>query len=204
MPAFGWTGEQFLEDYAGNRRDAVVIVLEASAVATTLRALVESPTAGKPWCGTASELLKTLNQLHDDGNEPRAPGWPQSAQALGNHVRRLAPALRVTNIDVAFRREPKTGRRLITVEKRASRAVTLVTSVTPTAEGAKDDEKIARDGLAPTNDRRFPHGGDESDDVLPWISMAAGPGLDAEVPLPSELCGPGPGEAAWAAGLEDA
>jgi hypothetical protein len=80
-------------------------VVDADVVGQVLRAFVVA--AGK-WSGTASELLAKL-----PSPEPTPKAWPTSASALGGKLKRLAPALRRTGIEVEFDRA--SGRRIVTL-----------------------------------------------------------------------------------------
>lgn len=126
-PACGWTPEDFLCAYQEKREASHGLVLEASAVAPVLCAMLAN-TQDSQWEGTASELLTTLEQEAQGGST--SPGtfkaasdatkqksWPKNGRSLSNALRRLAPTLRAVGITVDYRREPDTGRRLITLAK---------------------------------------------------------------------------------------
>ncbi|HHV54503.1 MAG TPA: hypothetical protein GXX55_03520 [Firmicutes bacterium] len=104
--AAGWTPEEFMAAYTGNRQEAAEAGVEASPIGHAILRLVG---ARGTWEGTATDLLNALRQVvgEDDRTLPKAP------ETLSNHVRRLAPALRVAGIDVQSYREPggTTGKR---------------------------------------------------------------------------------------------
>ena len=54
--------------------------------------------AGRPWAGTAADLLKALNTRRETAPAPRE--WPETAKAMGSALRRLAPNLRGVGIAV--------------------------------------------------------------------------------------------------------
>jgi hypothetical protein len=92
----GWRAGAFLEAYEHNRSAANSLALEASLLVTPLRSIAK---AG--FHGTATKLLGRFNDtVPDDVRKQR--GWPRNARALSGALRRLAPNLRETGIDVAF------------------------------------------------------------------------------------------------------
>jgi hypothetical protein len=101
----------FLNTYAGNRTAAHEVALEAAPIVASLRKLVEKT---PKWTGTASALLTELNDLLDDQDTQRSRAWPKDATRLSNQLRRLAPNLRATGIDVQF--TTPHGVRLVTVK----------------------------------------------------------------------------------------
>jgi hypothetical protein len=61
------------------------------------------------WQGSSTKLLAELEEAADDKTRYRKE-WPGSARKLSGDLRRLAPNLRATGIDVDF---TKSGKRLI-------------------------------------------------------------------------------------------
>ena len=95
-PAFGWTAEAFLEDYADNRGQTNLVALEHQMIATHLYTVVKGyPYDGK-WVGPASQLLAPLRNAAVEAGVrvDKVPGWPQTPNALGAALVRLAPSLR--------------------------------------------------------------------------------------------------------------
>lgn len=109
-PKYGWSGDDFLKAYTGNRTDAVALTIEASPVGREVIKYIETRS---DWEGTATELLKVLN---GNGATPSAD-WPSSPEAMANQLRRVSPALRTVGVDVRFHRGGR--RRLITLTKQA-------------------------------------------------------------------------------------
>ena len=102
----GWPAGRFIEVYTANRSSANDSAIEASLVGV----LVQSFMAGrKGWEGTSSELLSALGEAADDAVRKRKE-WPKSPRKLSGDLRRIAPNLRASGIDVDFRRS---GKRLI-------------------------------------------------------------------------------------------
>jgi len=109
----------FLDVYAENREDAQGAEIDSSVFAA---ALIDYAEAVGTWEGTASELLGRL----DAGLEGFPPkGWPTTARACSDRVRRHATALRSRGVAVEIRRAH--GRRLITLaaEQKAATADAL-------------------------------------------------------------------------------
>lgn len=111
--ALGFEVGTFMLAYEGNRDDANELALEASPIAAALRTFM----AGRQgWSGTAAELLTSLNQVVSDSVRHQI-AFPKKPNKLSGDIKRIAPNLRATGLDVAFRREPHTGRRIIIFEK---------------------------------------------------------------------------------------
>jgi hypothetical protein len=115
-PALGCLSGSFVAAYLGNREAANELPLEASAVGEQVRSFAEK---GK-WSGTASGLLDILSARVDEAT-CRRKGWPHTAQALGNILRRLAPNLRGVGVEIEFTREPGDDRRRLISILRSSR-----------------------------------------------------------------------------------
>ncbi len=105
------TGE-FLKVYATNRQQASENILEESAVAQILRAMMSTRSK---WTGTARELLEELERIADE-KVTKSKRWPKNPRALSGQLRRLAPALRTVGIMVDFSKEGHAKTRTITIE----------------------------------------------------------------------------------------
>jgi len=111
-PVLPWKPGEFLTAYAGNRKDANDLTLEASPIAHAVRDLVKD--RASPWVGTATALLRALEEITDETIRKQR-SWPASGRALSNVLRRLAPNLRVVGVDVTFNRKHG-GTRVIRIE----------------------------------------------------------------------------------------
>ena len=111
-PACPWPDGTFLEAYAANRQGAVEATLDGDPVADVVRTIAR-------WSGTATELLALLNQRAPE-NLTKRKDWFSRPRQVSDALRRLAPGLRKVGIEVTFRRQAHTGRRLIFVEKSGS------------------------------------------------------------------------------------
>jgi hypothetical protein len=105
-----WAKGTFMAAYAGNIEEAVETVLENDQVAVVLRTYMDTTPDG--FTGTAADLLKALNAAASE-TQQKAKGWPKSPPVLAKTLRRLAPPLRKTGINVAFERENR--RRWMTI-----------------------------------------------------------------------------------------
>jgi hypothetical protein len=94
-PGLGWEDGSFMESYKRNREEANLLALEASVVATVIRAIDLT----QQWDGTATELLARLDASVDE-TKRRSRHWPKSARALTNALRRTAANLRRAGIEV--------------------------------------------------------------------------------------------------------
>jgi len=110
-PALGWTATDFLDAYAGNRDAAHDAALDAVLWLPALRVLIES----RSWNGTATALLDSLSQQAGE-TISRQREWPKNGRTLAGQLKRIAPALRATGIDVDFARTGKRGTRTINIE----------------------------------------------------------------------------------------
>jgi hypothetical protein len=100
-----WPADTFEQAYAANRDEAVEIMIDASPVATAIRAMMTNLATLKPakteWTGTATALLRMLSAAADE-KTVRSKSWPQDGRALSGALRRSASNLRKIGIDVAF------------------------------------------------------------------------------------------------------
>jgi hypothetical protein len=104
MADFGFLGEavfrvlgrpngEFLSSYQAKRRHAILQTIEASPVASALRAWLDINPAG--YSGT----LKALDALLAR-HRPMAESWPKSMKSLGDALRRITPAMRMLGFDI--------------------------------------------------------------------------------------------------------
>jgi hypothetical protein len=104
-PTLGWRDGTFLRAYEQNRAQANEVAIDASPIGS---ALVEVASVG--FEGTATELLRHLTD-HADEKMTKTPEWPKNGRALSGQLRRIAPNLRSTGIEISNWREPASSRR---------------------------------------------------------------------------------------------
>jgi hypothetical protein len=97
--ALGWPEGEFVKVFERNQRDSVVGELEGSPLAEVLLKRLEELDQGEPF-QTSAMLLS--NALNAEVGDKKPDGWPKSASALSNKLRRLIPALRVLGWHVEF------------------------------------------------------------------------------------------------------
>jgi hypothetical protein len=109
-----WEDWQFINAYEENILGANAICLEADVMWGAIQALVES---APRWEGGAAELLEKLNEIA--GEEATGDKyWPTSANWLTNRLRRIAPALRLSGVDVEFDAKARPKRIIISKTSR--------------------------------------------------------------------------------------
>lgn len=143
-PALPWGIGEFMAAYGGNRADAIELALEDDHVAVAVRSLLQAE--GGAWEGTATELLRALNE-HTDERTQKAKRWPKTARTLSNRLRQAAPFLRRVGIETEnFRGGDKKGTRLIRISKQTS--VSSVSSVRQMQESptAQDFRNLTQEG----------------------------------------------------------
>jgi disulfide bond formation protein DsbB len=114
-PALGWAAGRTAETWLGARQQASADLIASDPVAQAVLGL------DLPWSGSAGTLLKVLTARVPDSTA-RAKGWPTSPRGLSGALRRLAPDLRRSGIEITDTpREAGTGRR----------GLAIVTTVTP-------------------------------------------------------------------------
>jgi hypothetical protein len=96
----GWPEGTGLRLLQSNAVSSTAVVLETDSVASAIRWFVEND---GPFTGLVSELYRKLCTLVDQESR-RAPSWPKDAARFGEHLRRIAPALRQSGINVEERR----------------------------------------------------------------------------------------------------
>ena len=102
MPAWGWDADDFQAAYRGNIATANNIALDDSVLVPVLRRLLaKSGTWPKQEELLGAEvLLRDLNRIA--GETKKLAGWPQRASSLALALRRLAPVLRRSGIEIEF------------------------------------------------------------------------------------------------------
>lgn len=155
-PACPWPVGSFMKVYAGNRQQAAEATLDGDPVGDLVRALAKG---SSPWTGTASDLLKVLNERTPEATQRRRD-WYKQPRQVGDCLRRLAPALRQVGIDVRFSRVGHTRARVIELEQVRADASSA------SAASARSD---SRDGI-----------GGRSADASEWPSSAASASASAD------------------------
>ena len=134
-PGLGLQPGAFMRAYAENRETAHAQALESCPIVCYLLDLGD-------WTGTPSELLTKIDSMASDSDK-RLKNWPKTPRALGGMLRRVAPDLRTSGLDVTFGREPGGQRRRFVTLTRTDRD-----STGPTEPSVPDPQKTAdfRDG----------------------------------------------------------
>lgn len=173
-PALGWKPDEFQAIYTGNRTAANDLPLEASPVVEPLFQLIS---ADDKWGGTATELLTALNSRVDEKTQKQM-SYPKSGRSLSNALRRLVSNLKAVGVQITFdKREPRSGRRLIHIEKVGN----LASPSSPSSPAPENREFSGDDGvtIAVQGDDRVAQdcakiaqsdGGDDGDDEIPALS----------------------------------
>jgi hypothetical protein len=135
-PALGLTENQALAVLLGARDEAVAVTLEDDPASETVTALLEGR---ERWAGTAADLLDEMHARIP--KEKRGRGFPETPRVIANQLRRIAPALRASGIDLSFQREGHERRRTIVARR--------IVAPGPTPEGQSPAPDTAP-GLATT------------------------------------------------------
>jgi hypothetical protein len=98
-PALGWEPGTFVKAYGGNRAELNELALESSLLAGPLLELLDKNDGD--WTGGHKALLTELNAFVPDSLR-KADGWPRTPQGISGELRRIAPNLRASGIDVSF------------------------------------------------------------------------------------------------------
>lgn len=98
-PDLPWAPGAFMQAYQQARMEAASITLEGDAFAQELKGFVQAVGA---WEGTAWQLLEALDAALVGRDRPE--GWPRTAKAASNALRRLAPALRAGGLQISHER----------------------------------------------------------------------------------------------------
>jgi hypothetical protein len=113
-PGLGWKSGTFMAAYQTNREVANEVAIEASPIAALLLDLLVRE---GDFEGTAGDLLLLLNGRADP-NAMRKREWPQTPSRLSNVLKRLAPNLRSSDVEVDWFR--RGGRRFIHISRKRS------------------------------------------------------------------------------------
>jgi hypothetical protein len=192
-PDLGIRGGSFLDAYFKNRAATNDLALDASLVSQAVRTWIG--TQAGPWQGTATDLLKTLNERTDDQTK-RQKSWPANGRSLSNTLRRLAPNLRVAGVATTFDRTGHDRKRTIAIAK--------------AGDGGGDTTHMHGDAevaSASSADPKSPSPGQNRADGAPSAPASADdafasaplPGLDADAGSADE---PAPASAPASAGFD--
>ena len=137
--ALGWRAGDFMAAYTSNQREAVAMAIDADVVAKTVVRFMRERDV---WSGEPAELHQALEELASERDRTQR-GWPKAPNALSNRLRRLAPVLRESGIDIARGHDGRddSKRRVVTL-RRSPR------NIVPTVPGAPDGETTQEGGGA--------------------------------------------------------
>jgi putative DNA primase/helicase len=111
-PAFGWTGERFLDAYAHNRLVRAERIVEANVVARTLYEMTKEETF-KGWSGTATQLQQELDNRLPEALR-RSKDWPKDPTRLSRRLTGIARMLRAVGVTVG---KSRSADRILEVQK---------------------------------------------------------------------------------------
>ena len=110
----GWQPNDFLSAYEKNRIAATDQSLDGSPLGSLL---VKLAGRSRDFERSPTELLEMLTESATEHKDGKLVGWPKTAQALTNELRRIAPQLRMRGVRVIFKRTHR-GRRVCIVTGR--------------------------------------------------------------------------------------
>jgi hypothetical protein len=130
----GWSPESFLEIYHENRNEGMAAALEADPVAVALRDFLANQSE---WRGTATELLLALTRRTEESVR-KGRAWPSNPRSLGNRVRRIAPLLRSSRVEIEFGKESR--KRIIVLRTAPEDIVSNVSNVSGSKNTVVNEE----------------------------------------------------------------
>ncbi len=87
--------------YSENLRESALETVAENALAiTVLKFATKHP--GKPWIGTATDLLVELNKLAPPNTVHRQAEWPQTPISLSKRLKQIAPLLKAQGVECGF------------------------------------------------------------------------------------------------------
>jgi hypothetical protein len=98
--ALGGAAGSFAEAYLGSMDEATETALETWAPGSAFLAFAKEYTMDVPWIGSATELLKELNDSVNDDVLKRSKEWPKAPNSLTESLNRLAPALQEVGVHI--------------------------------------------------------------------------------------------------------
>jgi hypothetical protein len=152
-PALDWSPGAFLSAYLQNRGAADALALEAAIIA---HPVIDFMRSRQFWTGTAAELLGELDHLADDRTRRRKE-WPSGPRKLAGDMRRVAPHLRKSEIDVTFDREAGGRRRRLIRLERCCNAPSQPSQSARDTENTPSDAGRSRDDRDNTADSEPTH-----------------------------------------------
>lgn len=96
-PGLGLQAGDFMAAYTSNRDAANETALESSPVAKHILQLAELD----DWQGTAAELLDAIEDTASEA-EKKLKTWPKSPRSLSGTLKRLAPNLRASGVEIEY------------------------------------------------------------------------------------------------------
>jgi hypothetical protein len=112
-PSLDWERGAFAAACDTNRSELDEIALESQPISQAVLSLMEKQ---KTYTGTASALLSKLGrEIEEDTRRERS--WPKSASQCSRQLKRLAPNLRRTGVEVTWERGGSKGTRTITLRR---------------------------------------------------------------------------------------
>lgn len=131
-PALLWKPGAFLSAYQGNRAIANESAIESSILSGPLISFMEGR---DEWQGTATDLKIALEQEADE-HVVKSKDWPKKPHLLSGEIKRIAPNLRRTGINVEFGKE--SGKRFIRIMRTATQNSVQSDPSVQTPENAGD------------------------------------------------------------------
>lgn len=157
--AFGWTAAQVIDAIRSNRAAANETVVDADPLSDAIRMVLAEYGVpwdlGQRWSGTPTELLEKVNVMAPD-TVKRERGWPKDAARLGSRLRRLAPALSRTGVDITEARVGRNRTRTITIEEKGGPDLPSAPSAPENSKGNQHDTADSATVRAPSADRPRP------------------------------------------------
>lgn len=149
----------FMSRYVENQQSAHDLALESAPITEPLISFIRS-LPGQTWTGTATQLLRLLNQDTSDRSQ-RLPNWPKDATRLSSMLREITPNLRDRNVVVEHNRTARDRLIRINVENTNNTDGTPAQPdrVTPPSPGRPDADvnpsRCGSDDAGDANDGRI-------------------------------------------------
>ena len=131
-----WAAGTFMTAFDSARAAAVDDLIDADPVASAVCAMMVN---GRPWDGTATELLNKLtNYQPEDARRP--PYWPANAQYLSMRLEQAKRTLWEAGIDIVKKREGHGRARKIYISRRPEKKDSYASSASSASSASADED----------------------------------------------------------------